>query len=106
MRPFLRYVTVEVDRLDRTFWNACAAVDAIVRIDVELPIITIKALARANNNAIRVLAVHARFGHDMGHKSTAFRNEVSTHAEQSNGDAVRKGLENKKRLTTVVIRYG
>jgi hypothetical protein len=50
-----------------TLWNACLAVNALVRVNVEHFVAFVEALYRANNNAIGVLATKARLGNDMSH---------------------------------------
>jgi hypothetical protein len=62
-----------VDRFDRALAHTRTAIDAILRIDIELPVVAVKALARADDNAVRELAITAGFGHDVGHRHTTFR---------------------------------
>jgi hypothetical protein len=73
VRPPGGDIGIEEDRFDWTFGYARAAIDAVIRLDVELLIIAIEALAWADDHAVRVLAPATRLGHDMGHWHTAFR---------------------------------
>jgi hypothetical protein len=55
------------DRLNRALRPARIAVDAVVGIDIELPVILVKTFARANDDTIGVLAIATRLAHDIGH---------------------------------------
>jgi hypothetical protein len=61
------------DGFHRAFRDARLAVDAMLWIDVELGAILVKALARADDHAVGVLAVLARLANDIGHEWYSFR---------------------------------
>ena len=65
--PFLRYIVFMENRFHRTLGNARFTVDAFIRMDVKHFFAFVKALHRADDNAIRVLAVKTGFGNDVGH---------------------------------------
>src|SRR5215831_9628531 len=50
--------------LNWTLGNARLAVDAFLRVDIERLFTLMEALARADDNAVGVLAANARFGND------------------------------------------
>src|SRR5262249_49922925 len=57
MCPLRRHLSVKKDRIHRTFRYARFAVDALRRIDVKHVLVLIEALARADCDAIGVLAI-------------------------------------------------
>src|SRR6185312_9032178 len=61
---------VGLDRLDRTFRLANAAVDALVRMNDEHVLAFIEAVHRTDFDAIHVLALDAVVVDDIGHSST------------------------------------
>ena len=71
--PLGGHLVIKVDRIDRTFRDARTAVDTVDRVDVKLLFVAIEALHWANHNTVRVFAILAWLGHDMGHENTAFR---------------------------------
>src|SRR5690242_13930415 len=66
-RPRGRHVGLLEDSPDRALGDTCPAVDAVLGVDVELPVVAVEALARTDDHAVGVLAADARLGHDMGH---------------------------------------
>lgn len=56
------------DSLDRALRNACFAVDALFRMDVEDRFTFVEAFDRANNDTVGVFAVEAWFGDDVCHQ--------------------------------------
>src|SRR5262245_44238350 len=70
------HIVFLIDRFYRALRDTRPAVDAVLRVDVELRLVAVEALHRADDDAVRVLAVDARFGHDVGHARTALRVEV------------------------------
>src|SRR5206468_5649563 len=66
--PLRRHVVLVEDRLDRADRLAGAAVDALVRVDVEHPVALVDAVDRAFLDAGLVLDVDARLGDDVGHR--------------------------------------
>src|SRR3972149_12243621 len=59
-------ILFRVDRVHRAFGDAHRAIDALVRIDDQHVRTFLEAVDRADVHAVRVLALDARFGHDMG----------------------------------------
>jgi hypothetical protein len=55
------------DRFDWAFRNASLTIDALFGMDVQHLFPLIKALDRANYNAIGVSAANARLGNNVGH---------------------------------------
>src|SRR5207244_12811176 len=64
LQPGLR---VGLDRLDRAFWLADPAVDALVRMNDEHVLAFIEAVDRADLHAIGVFALYAFYVDDVGH---------------------------------------
>src|SRR5262245_29777188 len=75
LRPPRRHVGVVEDRLDRAFGYARFAVDAIVGVDIQHHVVLIEAVARANDDAVGVLAILARLANDKCHRPVS--NEVA-----------------------------
>src|SRR5690606_37293450 len=67
-RPLLGQVVLVVDRLDRADRLAGAAVDALVRVDVQHPRALVDAVDRALLHAGPVQHVDARLGDHVGHR--------------------------------------
>ncbi len=77
----LRHLSVELDEVsltfwdvllvkdgfDRAFWCASLAVDAMFRVDKQHLLALMEAFARANDDAVGVLAAKAGFGHNECH---------------------------------------
>jgi hypothetical protein len=59
---------VRLDRLGRTFGFANAAIDAFVGMNDEKVLAFIKAIDRADFNAVGIFAANAIVGHDVGHE--------------------------------------
>jgi S1-C subfamily serine protease len=66
--PLRRDVAVVEDRLHGTLRHAGLAVDALVRVDVQLRLVLVEAVARTDRHAVGVLAVPTRFAHDERHR--------------------------------------
>src|SRR5437879_4506341 len=64
LRPWCRHARFGKDRLHGAFGDARLAVDAILRIDVELLLVLIEAVAGADDNAVGVFAIVAGFTHN------------------------------------------
>ena len=67
MAPLRRNSDVWKYCLDGALALARIAVSALIRIDVELRIVLIKAIAGTNGDAVGVLAIVARLANDVGH---------------------------------------
>src|SRR5271167_961044 len=65
-------VGVGLDRLDRAFWLADAAIDAFVRVDDQHVLAFVKAVDRTYLDAIHVFALDAGFRNDVGHRSLPY----------------------------------
>src|ERR1051325_1178361 len=63
-RPFARHIGIGEDRLHGAFRDARLAIDAVARIDAEHRTVLVEALARADHDAIGVLAIEARFANN------------------------------------------
>jgi hypothetical protein len=63
---------IRVDRLHRAFAAAGVAIDARVRIDEEHAFAFVKAVARADDDAIAVFAAETRLGHNVSHWISLF----------------------------------
>ncbi len=57
------------DRRNRTFRNACFAVNAFFRVNEKNRFTFIEAFDWTHNNAVCVFAVEARLGNDMSHRT-------------------------------------
>ena len=53
---------------DRALRNARLAIDAVDRVDVELAVVLVEAIARANNHAVGVFAIVTRLTDDISHE--------------------------------------
>src|SRR5262245_55031145 len=62
-----RHVALEEDGPDGALRHAGAAVDAVLRVDVQHPLVLVEALHRTDGHAVGVLAVVARLGDDVTH---------------------------------------
>ena len=71
--PFVWNIGIHEDRFNWALGDTRAAVDAVVRVDVELLFVAVEAFTRADDDAVRVLASATRLGHDVGHWLTSFR---------------------------------
>ena len=58
------------DGFDRALRNACFAVDALFRMNVQYRFTLVEAFDRANDDTIGVFAVEARFGDDVCHQTS------------------------------------
>lgn len=67
--PFAWNVIFMEDRFDWAFGNACFAVDALFRMDIEHLIAFIEALYGANHNTIGITATNTRLSYNVGHVS-------------------------------------
>jgi hypothetical protein len=67
--PLFRNVVFVEDGFDGTFRDAGFAVDALVGMDVENQFAFVETLDGANDDAIGVLAIEARFANDMSHSN-------------------------------------
>lgn len=81
--PFFRQIVFVEDRRNRTFRDTCFAVDAFVWVNVEDLLSFVETFNRANDHAIGVFAVKARFGNDVCHVISLFDDAAMT----SNGPA-------------------
>src|SRR5262249_19615137 len=70
--PAGRYLLLEEDGLDGAHRYAAAAVDAVLRVDVQHHLVLIEALDRTNGHAVGVLAIVARLGDDVAHTGPFF----------------------------------
>jgi hypothetical protein len=81
-----------IDGTDRAFGNACPAIQTVVGIDIEHPLILIETLGRADDRAVEVFAVDTGFGDDVRHQSLSksrVRNRIVS-GESSCGAASEK----------------
>jgi hypothetical protein len=62
--------------VNRAFIDTGAAVDTLIGIDGEHVDAFVKAVNRAHRNAVRVFALDARFGNDMGHGSLSCKRNL------------------------------
>lgn len=67
VRPLRGDISLDKDRLDRTFRDAGFAVDAILGVDVQHLFILPEAFDRADHDAIGVFAIPARLTDDVCH---------------------------------------
>jgi len=67
VRPLVRYVCIGEDRLNRALRLTGAAVDALVRMDVELILTLVDAVDGAHLDATRVFRLDAGLGDDIRH---------------------------------------
>jgi len=72
LRPLARDACFREDGLNRAFRNARVAVNAVFRVDVKLVVVLVKAIARANDHAVRILAVPTGLTNDKSHDSNSF----------------------------------
>jgi hypothetical protein len=66
--PRIRNCGVRKDRFHGAFRSTAVAVDAVLRGNVELHVVSVEAFAWADDNAIGVLAVVARLANNKGHE--------------------------------------
>jgi hypothetical protein len=66
-RPLLRRLVERENRFHRARWDTGAAVDALVRVNVEHFVPFVETLYRAHNDAIGVLATKTGLGNDVSH---------------------------------------
>jgi hypothetical protein len=72
LRPLSRDVPVGEDRRDRTLGHAPIAVDALLRINIELHLVLVKAIARTHHYAVGVLAIMTGFTNNIRHEENSF----------------------------------
>ena len=72
IRPLFGQVVFVENRRNGTLRYTCFAVDAFIRVNDKNGFTFVEAFHRTNDNTVRVFAVEARFGNDVGHES-AFR---------------------------------
>jgi hypothetical protein len=72
LRPPARDIRLLKNRLHRAFRHTGIAIDAFIGINIELHIVLVKAVARADHYAIGVLAIMARFTNDISHFLCSF----------------------------------
>src|SRR5262249_39860312 len=72
LRPLARHIRVVENRLHGTLRHTRLAIDTLLWIDIELHVVLVKAVAGADDHAVRVLAVAARLTNNIGHRVCSF----------------------------------
>ena len=80
MRPLAGDVAFVKDRFHWAFRDAAVAIDTLLGINVELSLVLVEAVARANDNAVRVLAIVTGLADDVRHER--FLSKGETRREQ------------------------
>ena len=65
--PFLGQIILEENRLNRAFRDACFAVNALIRVDIEHFLAFVEAFYGADHNAIGVFAAETGLSNYVGH---------------------------------------
>jgi len=60
------------NRLDGAFGDTGVAIDALLRVDIELLLVLVKTIARTDDHAVCVLAVMTGLANDIGHELSSF----------------------------------
>ena len=66
-------LSIRLDRVDGAFWLANTAINAFFRMNNEEVLALIKAVDRADLDAVHIFATHACIGDDVGHSSPNLR---------------------------------